>query len=276
MPDAAAGQDDEPGDDRKALGRAARRRWRPGQRGAWKRALARWLLPLQASLLFCGDSHLAPIWKGYKAGLFGTRHARCVLVAGATARGLGNPRSATGARLKYLEALLPPAPRVVPVFLLGEVDCNSVVWLRAAAAGTDPADELTRSVAVYLSFLDEVLAAGYRRILVLAAPLPTVEGSDHHRAHSIMRRDITATLRERTALTRRFNQAVGEGCRLRGIDFLDLTAAWTDPATGLVADRFRARDPLDHHFDEEVAAPVWVAAIRRALRWPRWRGAGRG
>jgi len=61
MPDAAAGQDDEPGDDRKALGRAARRRWRPGQRGAWKRALARWLLPLQASLLFCGDLALRAI-----------------------------------------------------------------------------------------------------------------------------------------------------------------------------------------------------------------------
>jgi hypothetical protein len=266
MSAAAAGEGDDPAGGREALGKAARRRWRPKPRGGWKRALACWLLPLRTSLLFCGDSHLAPIWKGYKAGLFGTRHARCVLVAGATARGLGNPRSATGARQKYLEALLPPAPRVIPVFLLGEVDCNSVIWLRSTAAGTDPADELARSVTVYLSFLEEVLAAGYRRILVLAAPLPTVEGSDHHRAHSILRRDITATLRERTALTRRFNQAVAEGCRLRGIDFLDLTAAWADPATGLVADRFRASDPLDHHLDEEAAAPVWVAAIRRALR----------
>lgn len=232
--------------------------------------MACWLLPFQHELLFCGDSHLAPIWKGYKAGLFGMRSCRSVLVAGATARGLSNPRSVSGARRKFLEALLPWAPRVIPVFLIGEVDCNAVVWMRSAAAGTDPDTELARSVSGYLAFLDEVRTAGYRRIVVLAAPPPTVEGGDLPRAHSDLRRGIAASRRVRTELTGRFNRAVAEGCRTRGFEFLDLTDAWIDPATGLVAERFRRSDPLDHHFDEAVAAPVWVEAIRKALRGPRW------
>lgn len=165
------------------------------------------------TLHFYGDSHLRPIRAAYEAGMFGSLPCLFESVGGATAVGLRHPKSKTQALNIYRNSLLPYRHNVVPVFQLGEVDCGFVIWVRAQRHGESVRQQLEESLAAYLSFLIEIRDAGYRNLLVTSAMLPTIIDGQLDGEVANLRREVKATLRERTDLTLYYNSKLARLCQ---------------------------------------------------------------
>lgn len=219
----------------------------------------------RAHVLALGDSHMAALPGVTVPGAW----VRPFALGGATASGILNPASRTRAR-QLFDARLAAAPRWQHVLLgLGEVDCGFVVWQRARSHGLAVEDQLQATLDSYRSFIEAVRAAGFRSVSVLAATLPTVPSYGAVRGNPSMaaRRSVTASLAERTALTRRYNAGLAVRCERLGVPFFDTTAAQVDPATGAVRRELVVAD------DPHLELAGYAAILGRALCGPAapWR-----
>jgi len=214
---------------------------------------------------FVGDSHIQAFEAAATLGLI-RRPSRFLSVPGATAVGLRNPESQTHAVTHFKDALLPVLPDTVPVIQLGEVDCGFVIWWRAQRHGECVERQMAESIDAHLAFIDDLLAAGYPTVVVTGTVLPTIRdgqtwgkiaGGKVARA----RHEVTATLRQRTDLTLRYNDRLRAEAARRTLPYVDITALTMDPATGLVADDFRSPNPGDHHLHPLRAGAVWAEAM---------------
>jgi hypothetical protein len=240
--------------------KAARRRCREAARICNFASARRNSRAMQRSLYFLGDSHLRPAVHAYRAGLFGGVECAFESVGGATAVGLRHPTSKTQALARFREKLLPWRAGVIPVFQLGEVDCGFVIWLRAQRYGESIEEQTEQSLAAYLGFLLEMRDAGYRELIVTSATPPTIrEGDFGEVAH--LRREVTATYAERSALVAHYNRRLGVMCAAHDLAFLDFTDDFVDPRTGLLNEALRNPSALDHHLDNERAGPIWARRV---------------
>jgi hypothetical protein len=217
------------------------------------------------TLLFFGDSHLRPMMAAFADGEFGGYHCSFVAVGGATAVGLRHPTSKTLALERFRERLLPLRQGIVPIFHLGEVDCGFVIWHRAQKYGESVEVQLEQSLEAYGAFLLQCFEAGYGNMLVTAATLPTIRDGALEGEVALLRAQIQATQRQRTDLTLAYNSRLGDFCRLHGIDFLDLSAHFMDPASRLLDDSFRHPDPKDHHLHPQTGGKLWAQQILRVV-----------
>lgn len=195
-------------------------------------------------VLVIGDSH-AKIFRHWKFMLaMPSVHFQVCAVGGATASGLANPHSKTQAYSRFEAALKEHAHDRVLV-LLGEVDTGFVIWYRARKyeAGVDAM--LEQAVTTYCGFLDDLGEPA--RIVVLSAPLPTIADDNQWGEVADLRREVTATRKERTDLTLRFNARVEAHCRERGIAYvnLDQDALGED---GIVRRDLLHPNRNDHHY----------------------------
>jgi len=182
------------------------------------------------------------------------------VIAGATAVGLANPNSRTRALPRFERIIRALPPRRPLLFMLGEVDCGFVIWYRAHRKRVSPIAELDRSLQHYTRFLERLLGAGRQRIVVAAAPPPTIlDGQDWGEVANL-RREVRTSLQDRTELTFEYNDRLREWTRREGCVFLDYEPDLIDASTGLVAARFLNPNPLDHHL---AAGPFaqWSHAI---------------
>ncbi len=202
----------------------------------------------RAHVVCLGDSHVREINAGLKpeAAAPPMPHAwvdTCSVI-GATARGLGNPRAKTNALHIFQRRIELASTWQQLVFQLGEVDCGYTIWHRAKKRG-DPVDELVLgSIENYVAFLDGLRSRGFDELFVLSAP---ATGD----AIASYRPDETASQRERTDLTMRFNHELER--RAGAYTFVDITTPTLDPDTGLVTAAF-LKDPVDHHLAPEPYA----------------------
>ncbi|OYD81040.1 hypothetical protein [Azospirillum brasilense] len=211
---------------------------------------------------FIGDSHVQSFEVAAALRLL-NRKARCLLVPGATSIGLRNPESQTHAVALFKEALLPALADAIPVIQLGEVDCGFVIWWRAQKHGDCVERQLADSVAACAAFVDDLLDAGYPTLVLTGAVLPTIRDGQSRGKVARARHEVTATLRQRTELTHRYNARLRHEAEARGLPFVDITPRITDPESGLVAEEFRNRNPRDHHLEPVRAAEVWAEALNR-------------
>jgi hypothetical protein len=196
-------------------------------------------------VLCLGDSHARVFHKVHVPGVW---FHPCA-VGGATASGVMNPNSASES-LRIFTERLEAAPRSQTVLLLlGEVDCGFLMWHRAKRRGLDMDQQLSETLDAYAEFIGWVVSRGFRRVLVLSAPLPTIGASPQNPPGAIakLRADVTATLEERTQLTMRFNDALEGRSRDAGAIFIDATSEQLDPRTGVVATSFLNENPRNHH-----------------------------
>ena len=124
-----------------------------------------------------------------------------------------------------------------------------------------PATELERSLAHYTRFLEGLLRAG-REIVVAAAPPPTILDGQDWGDVANLRREVKASLADRTRMTIEYNARLREWTSRHGCFFLDYEADVIDPITGIVAPHMRNPDPLDHH----LAAGAFAAVVARHLK----------
>ena len=181
---------------------------------------------------------------------------------GATALGLANEASRSGAARMFRSRIARLPRHRTLLFMIGEIDCGYLLWLRAEG-GMEPIEVgLQRSLDNYTGFLAEVRSGGRRRLIVSLVQLPAVvdyaagQGVPHNRA------PIAATLAERTDLTREFNERLRRWALRNGCGLLDFETDTTDPSTGLVRPELRNPDPSNHHYHGRVFAPVIAARLR--------------
>jgi hypothetical protein len=192
---------------------------------------------------------------------------RVTAVGGATASGILNPESKTHA-LRTFDARLGRARRWQQVLLhLGEVDCGFLIWHRAKRRGVSVDEQLTGTLDSYTTFISRVADMGFRRVIVLSVPLPTIGDSPSERVGDVarLRKEVNATKAERTELTLRFNGELRERCDAVGVTFVDLTAGHLDPATGLIDPRFLRKTNLDHHLEQ--GPYVELVSVELARLW---------
>jgi hypothetical protein len=147
---------------------------------------------------------------------------------------------------------------------LGEVDCGFVIWRRAERQGLSIGEQLEATLNSYLTFLGGIGRTAFASLSVLSAPLPTITDDPSQRgAVANLRKEITATQRERTDLTLLFNAELRQRVSGEGIGFIDATSGQRDPCTGTI-DRSLVRGPLDHHLRDEPYASLIAGAFRAA------------
>jgi hypothetical protein len=219
------------------------------------------------ALSVIGDSHAEVFYYIRKQRTLPRTFIEITSVGGATALGLANPNSETNA-LATFEATLRKVPRDrKTLFMLGEVDCGFLVWYLAQVRGTSVEVEFSRSLARYQAFMSDVLSSGRRRVALATVLPPTVEDYSTWTGLGNARRDVRATLAERTELTTSYNREMRQWAAQHACAYLDLWSETIDPGTGLIAEDWRNPDPLDHHLSNQRLAPLVVAKLR-SLRWP--------
>ncbi len=224
----------------------------PARQGIKDAANSFFLRVTHAPKLHClGDSHVIMFQTVAQCHFWRrTRFAFCV-VQGATVTGLANPNSQTQAYPIFQEYLQSISTQDDLLFCLGEVDCGFVIWYRAEKYGEDIESQMTLAIQRYSSLIKEALEMGFRHITVCSAPLPTIlDGQDWGEVAN-KRKEVTASLVERTRLTLDFNSAMRSFALQHGLRHLDLDAIIYDPSIGTLRDEFRNRNRLDHHLDPQ-------------------------
>ena len=163
------------------------------------------------------------------------------IVGGATAYGLANPNSASGAVPVYRRRIELAETWQPLVFMLGEADTGFMLWYQHRVLEETIAAMHT-CVERYLTFMREVYEQGFEQLYVLSVP-PTPGD------RKIRKVNFELSQRDRTELGLRYNAELE---RLADFyTYVDVTTGTLDPATGLVAEEFI--DPRDQ--DHLLPAP---------------------
>lgn len=210
---------------------------------------------------YLGDSHVRYFRRADRLGLLMPHEVSGIEVGGATAVGMRNP-NAIGRFREWIRDK--PRESIITIHL-GEVDCGFVIWYRAAKYDESVDSQMNQSIEAYFEFVDELLDAGFERIIVTAATLPTITDNDQVGEVAIKRGSITATQLQRTELTLRYNRLLEENALHRGLPFADISSHVLDPLTGLVDNRMRNPNPEDHHMRGNLAAVYWAQELQAAI-----------
>lgn len=198
-------------------------------------------------VLILGDSH-TPIFNHpafinhFPAYLFNV-----VTVIGATASGLENPNTKTQAYPIFKQALKQSSADKV-IIMLGEVDTGFVIWYRAHKYQESVKAMTHKATTSYLNFLLEVSAQF--DVVCISTPLPTIQDDNDWGDVANLRKEVTATQIERTALTLHFNRQMQSLCQQHDINYLMLD----DVCLGknrLVINELLNKDTNDHHYNPE-------------------------
>jgi hypothetical protein len=176
-------------------------------------------------------------------------------IMGATVTGLTNPNSQTQAgpifdRRLAEAATSDPRPAAI-VLMLGEVDCGFVIWWTHEQKG-DALDAGVQQAVENLTALTE-RAQAIAPTIVVSAPLPTIRDNADFPDYAGLRREITATQEDRTALVIDFNRRARIATEAVGATYLDLDSQSLGP-DGLVSPLLVKPFATDHHYDEDVYA----------------------
>lgn len=218
-----------------------------------------------SKLLALGDSHLEALKLAAELNLLEVRSTHFCIIPGATAVGLRNPNSATNAIEEFRNALN-NAPDATHILIhLGEVDCGFVTWWRAQKYGDSIETQTRQSLAAYKAFLKEIGPRGTVEICITGASLPTIRDGVDFGEVANKRAEVRASLLERTALTKRYNEELKKIAQELQCDYFDISNAVTNSISGLVSDFFRNPIEHDHHLDPAKTVGVWARACNEFL-----------
>ncbi|MCK9284826.1 MAG: hypothetical protein M0P39_11145 [Rhodocyclaceae bacterium] len=217
-------------------------------------------------ILILGDSHAGVFEYIFDNGLLLPHVINCEIVGGATAYGLNNEASSTGAFRKFQEGFHRFEHYDVIVVMLGEVDCSSALWLKATKENRPAGEYLSHSMQGVRRLVDWIRRQEGKRKLVLAGSiLPTVKDSQLDNQALEARRKIRVGQRARTDLVLRFNEELRNLAATLDVSYMDITAPTLDPETGLVIDDVLVQGRVDHHHSQSETAAYWVSELRRVL-----------
>lgn len=183
-------------------------------------------------------------------------HVTCV--QGATASGLDNPNSKTKAYPTFKKALESYNGKTV-ITLLGEVDTGFVIWYWAQKHSYSIKQSLERAATTYCRFLDEV---GEKfNVVCISAPLPTISDNNNWGKIANLRKEVTASQRQRTLLTLAFNSLISDHCNAKRYRFVSLDDD-SMGIDGLVKNALLHQNPSNHHYDEVAYSNLIIKRIK--------------
>jgi surface carbohydrate biosynthesis protein len=148
-------------------------------------------------------------------------HLECYLHGGATAYGLTNPESQSGAlrTTQRLAPRLPLADRVVVHF--GEVDCRRAAWKAAATEGRPVEAMIAEAVAHLEGYVSQYILPHNRNVLLLGAKPQIVSDGDFYKNAQDDERIVFQPLAERERVTRLFNEGTRRVAEKHHLDYAD-------------------------------------------------------
>jgi hypothetical protein len=198
-----------------------------------------------------GDSHTAVFnEEGMKKFLRKNYDSFVETVGGATISGLTNPNSKTNANAIFNSTHNLIKPDVL-ITQIGEVDTGFVIWYRAQKYRASVSEMLNQCIDNYRALLTQY--QGKEKTIVISAPLPTIQDNQDWGEVANARKEIKATIAERTALTIEFNTSIEKMTKELGLNFinLDIESAGND---GLVAKFLLNTNMSDHHYCRKAYA----------------------
>ncbi len=181
-------------------------------------------------------------------------------VGGATASGLQNPKSKTGA-FDIFSTALAESTANMSILILGEVDTGFVIWYRAKKYGDSIDKMMNQALCNYKNLITQV-AGKMRKVIVVSTPLPTIPDGNQKGEVADLRKGITASQYERTELTLLFNKEIKSFCEKTGVRYVDLDEK-SIGANGVVKNSLLNKDETDHHYSNEkyitmLRKNIWI------------------
>ena len=168
------------------------------------------------------------------------------IVGGATARGLRNPNSESGAVPVFRRRIELAQPWQHMVFMLGEADTGFQLWYTRHTLG-ESIEAMHETIDTYVGFLREVHEQGFDKLYVLSVPFTPG-------LRRIRKVNFEVSQEDRTELGRQYNLEMER--RADFYTYVDVTTGTLDPVTGLVAEEYiDPRDP-DHLLSEPYARVI--------------------
>ncbi|SNS00971.1 hypothetical protein SAMN05192560_2208 [Methylobacillus rhizosphaerae] len=220
-------------------------------------------LPLP--IFYLGDSHVRYFRRAEQFGLLLPHEISGIEVGGATAVGLRNPNSKTNAIGSFRKWIRDKSRESIVMIHLGEVDCGYVIWHRASKYNESIESQISDSINAYFEFVDELLDMGFERIIITGATLPTITDDDITGEVVIARSSISATQKERTQLTLKYNKLLEKNAVSRRLPYIDISSFVLDQSTGVVNTKMRNTNPKDHHMNSNLAAVYWAHRINEVI-----------
>ena len=184
-------------------------------------------------------------------------------VRGASATGLGNPRSKTNAINEFKKYLDDNSKNNDWLLIqIGEVDCGFVIWFREMQGKGSVGELFNESLNNYKRFVDYLINKGYNKIILVSVPLPTIGDDAPLGEVAEMRSSIRVDQKTRTVITKKYNSELYSYAKEKNILFLNYEPEITNAETGLVKTCFKNENPGDHHLNVTKIAPI----LRRKLR----------
>lgn len=180
---------------------------------------------------------------------------------GASAYGLMNQQSRTGARaqISKLRARIAKAQRILLNF--GEVDCRRAIWKASVDLGK-PVDELVHASAEHLiRFADEIIAPINGNIILVGAKPQIINDGDHYAISLRDERTIFKPLEERQRLTDRFNSILEAMAKRHGYLFVKAELPYHDGQQLPTSDCFFDTFTTDTHGNLDYFAKLHCDAI---------------
>ncbi|GAC29767.1 SGNH/GDSL hydrolase family protein [Brumicola pallidula] len=217
----------------------------------------------KSRVLVLGDSHTA-VFQCPEFNLFFKQHYTTYVenVGGATISGLTNPNSKTNAKDLFERAFKEIKPHTL-ITQLGEVDTGFVIWYRADKYDTTVEEMLETCVLNYQEFLRN--HKGSDNTIVVSAPIPTIKDDQSWGEIANLRKEIKATLRERTELTLRFNCRMKKVSEAQGCHFLDLDND-SIGKDGLISEQLLNDNPNDHHYNQSIYLNLLIKHLSKILK----------
>ncbi len=198
-----------------------------------------------------GDSHVKVFrrmnWLYSASGL----RFRTISVKGATAYGIINANSVTGARSIYDKRLKRLNSDSIIIVLLGEIDASFLVWYLAQEKDINVNLVLQKSINHYIKFLNYILNLKLK-LIVCSAPLPTADDNSINTAFMSIRDKIKVNKLKKTQMTLKFNRKIREYCESKEIIYMDMDKFALDKRSGTVKQKLINSNPFDHHYEENI------------------------
>jgi hypothetical protein len=186
-------------------------------------------------------------------------------VSGATAIGAVNPNSKTNALNVFRKKINRTSKKATIIMQLGEVDCGFVIWFLAQKKQTSIEEQFNKSINNYKNFIvNELINKGFNKIIIMSATLPTLKENVAGIGEiANLRKEVTASQKERTKITLDYNKSLKEFSSHHGeITFLDTDDILLGE-NGIIKDEFLNNDPLDHHNDAIRYSKIIIEKLKK-------------
>lgn len=194
-----------------------------------------------------------------RSKFFGGRvHLECHEFGGATAYGLGNAASQSGAlnATRQLRERIKRADRVIVQF--GEIDCRRAAWKASATSGRAIEETIGESRARLEDYVSREILPYNKNVLLLGAKPQIIADDDFHKNALVDERVVFKPLAERERITLLFNAQLREASERLNVDYADLDHVLADEKSRR---QFFKKVFWDSYTDDTHGNPDYLASL---------------